>query len=166
MRRAFVSLGSNMGNSQETLSQARDAIAAFNGVRLDAASPIYSTEPQGLHDQPWFVNQVLQLSCSDSWHSDTFLQALLEVEAQLGRVRSPDAALRNGPRCIDIDLLLFGDEHSSQPQCQLPHPRMHKRAFVLVPLRDIAPQVTIGGTSVDNILQGLTYSIEGQRILQ
>lgn len=165
MKTAFVSLGSNLGNAQGTLAKARLSLSDMQGVQLEAASPLYFTEPQGLRDQPWFVNQVLQLACDDCWQGRTFLQALLAIEAQLGRVRTTDSQ-RYGPRCIDIDLLLFGNESLDSPECQLPHPRMHQRAFVLVPLQDIAPQVTIAGAAVDKILQGLTYSVEGQRILQ
>lgn len=165
MNTAFVSLGSNMGDAQNHVAEARHALAALPDVRLEAASPVYFTEPQGLHDQPWFVNQVLRLGCASRWQGDIFLQSLLDVESRLGRVRSPHAH-RYGPRCIDIDLLLFGDEIRTEAHCQLPHPQMHKRAFVLVPLQDIAPQVTINGTCVVKILQSLTYSVEGQRILQ
>lgn len=165
MKTAFVSLGSNLGDAQATLAKARQALSDLQGTQLVAASPLYFTEPQGLRDQPWFVNQVLQLVCDDSWQGRTFLQALLTIETRLGRVRTLGSQ-RYGPRCIDIDLLLFGDESLDSPECQLPHPRMHQRAFVLVPLQDIAPQVTIGGATVDKILQGLTYFVEGQRILQ
>lgn len=165
MNTAFVSLGSNMGNAEEHVAQARLALSVLADVRLEAVSPLYFTEPQGLRDQHWFVNQVLQLACASHWRGDTFLHSLLEVESRLGRVRSADAP-RYGPRCIDIDLLLFGDEVRTESFCQLPHPQMHKRAFVLVPLQDIAPQVTIAGIRVDKILKNLTYSVEGQRILQ
>lgn len=165
MNTAFVSLGSNLGDAQGTLAKARQALSNLRDVQLVAASPVYFTEPQGVRDQPWFVNQVLQLACADDWQGSTFLQSLLAVESRLGRVRTADTQ-RYGPRCIDIDLLLFGNEILDSPECHLPHPQMHKRAFVLVPLRDIAPQVTIAGATVDKILQSLTYSVEGQRILQ
>lgn len=165
MNTAFVSLGSNMGDAQEHVAQARQALTALPEVRLEAASPLYFTEPQGLRDQCWFVNQVLRLDCGPRWRGDILLQSLLEVESRLGRLRLPEAP-RYGPRCIDIDLLLFGDEIRNDKHCQLPHPQMHKRAFVLVPLQDIAPQVTINGARVDKILQTLTYSVEGQKILQ
>ncbi|MEG2172180.1 MAG: 2-amino-4-hydroxy-6-hydroxymethyldihydropteridine diphosphokinase [Desulfovibrionaceae bacterium] len=162
----FISLGSNLGDAQGALAKARIAVAALEGVDITAASPLYKTEPQGFHDQPWFVNQVLQLACAEHWQPSTLLHALLHVETCLGRVRSSNAAVRFGPRCIDIDLLLFGNEHCLQPSCQVPHPRMHERAFVLVPLQDIAPQVTIAGTRIDKLLQDLAYSVKDQRILQ
>lgn len=165
MNTAFVSLGSNLGDAQDTLAKARLSLSRLQAVKVEAASPLYFTEPQGLRDQPWFVNQVLQLACDNCWQGSTFLQALLEIEAKLGRVRTASSP-RYGPRCIDIDLLLFGSERLDSPECQLPHPRMHQRAFVLVPLQDIAPQVTIAGATIDEILQRLTYSVEGQRILQ
>lgn len=163
---AFVSLGSNMGDSEDWLAQGRAALAALEGVRVDALSPIYHTEPQGLREQPWFANQVLRLQCAKSWQAQTLMQALLQAETDLGRVRATDPALRNGPRCIDMDLLLFGDVVSAEAFCCLPHPRMKERAFVLVPLRDIDPKVSILGQTVEELLQCLSYSLEGQRIRQ
>lgn len=163
---AFVSLGSNLGDPKTFLAQARKALSDLEGIHIIAESPVYSTEPQGIKDQNWFFNQVIELACSSDWQPELLVERFLVVESRLGRLRSADPELRNGPRCIDIDLLLFGDIRSFSSTCQLPHPRMHTRAFVLVPLQDIAPEVSIDGTKVKDLLQKLVYSVKGMRILQ
>lgn len=163
---AFVSLGSNLGDPETYLAQARKALSDLEGIQIVTESPVYSTEPQGIKDQNWFCNQVLELACSPEWHAELLLQGLLRIETSLGRTRYNAPELRNGPRCIDIDLLLFGNVLSASSTCQIPHPRMHTRAFVLVPLQDIAPEVSISGTKVKDLLQNLVYSVKGMRILQ
>lgn len=163
---AFVSLGSNTDNAGAYLAQARSALAGLEGVTIIRQSPQYQTEPQDLKEQAWFTNQVLELGCSPEWQPENLLHSLLMVESALGRVRSTDSSLRYGPRCIDIDLLLFGKTTCNSPTCQLPHPRMHLRAFVLVPLQDIAPEVSIHGTKLKDLLQRLVYSVDGLCIRQ
>lgn len=162
--RAYISLGSNMGNGSVHLAEARAAVAALPGVGVAAASSVYRTEPQGRRDQPWFVNQVLALDC-DGLTAETLLDALLRIETKLGRVRDP--ADHFGPRVIDLDLLLFGDEVRSAPRLTLPHPRMAERAFVLVPLGEIAPDLVLpSGRSVKDLACALPHSVEGDRIFQ
>lgn len=163
---AYVSLGSNLGNATEYLAKARKAVAALRGISIVKESPQYRTEPQDMKEQDWFINQVLELHCTADWDPDSLMQSLLAVEASLGRSRSTDPALRYGPRCIDIDVLLFGEQCSASPICQVPHPRMHMRAFVLVPLRDIAPEVSIKGVKVKDLLHTIPYSVEGSCIRQ
>lgn len=168
---AYVGLGSNQssprGDAAAQLDAALDALRSTPDVVVDAVSPLYWTEPQGMEGQPWFANRVARLLCSPVWEAHTLLRHLLEVENALGRVRHEDAALRFGPRVIDLDLLLFGAVCSADPLCSLPHPRMMQRAFVLVPLRDIAPGVMLsGGITVEQALARMSFRVEEGRIHQ
>lgn len=163
---AFVCLGSNQGKPEQQLHAARSALAA-RGLAIVGASPVYLTEPQGYRDQPWFANQVLRLACPPDLSPMTLLDLLLEEEARLGRVRSSDPALRFGPRVIDMDLLLFGDTVMESPRLILPHPRMAERAFVLVPLVDLAPDLILpGGSRPADLLARLHYTVSANRIHQ
>jgi len=132
---------------------------------FDVQSPIYKTEPQGLKDQPWFYNCMVRLKAtSDIWAPEGLLSTLQAVEAQMGRIRGE---VTGGPRVIDLDLVLFGDVVMDSEYLTLPHPRMLERAFVLVPLRDIAPGLVLpDGRTVDQVLAGLSYSLDGRTISQ
>jgi len=127
----FLSLGSNLGDRAAYLAAACDALAALPGTSLLAASRIYETAPQGYGEQPEFLNQVVLLR--------TRLQPLdlltqcQRIEKEHGRLRQ----LRFGPRTLDIDILLYEGVESDDPELRLPHPRMVRRAFVLVPLAEI-----------------------------
>ena len=162
--RAYISLGSNMGNGPARLTEAASRVAALPGVGVAASSSIYRTEPQGRKDQPWFVNQVLALDC-DGLTADALLSALLDIENSMGRVRDP--ADRFGPRVIDLDVLLFGSEVRTEPRLTLPHPRLTERAFVLVPLREIAPDLMLpSGQRVKDLARALPHCVQGDRIFQ
>lgn len=165
---AYISLGSNLGDGPAQMGAARQAVAALPGVTLAAASSIYRTEPQGRKDQPWFVNQVLAVACDATLAADALLDSLLAVETAMGRVR--DAADHFGPRIIDLDVLLFGGQIRSpaqSPRLVLPHPRLAERAFVLVPLHEIAPGLILPtGRSVEDLLRTLPHRVEGDRIFQ
>ena len=163
---AYVSLGSNSADAERMLQLAREALGNLPHVRLGAVSPIYATEPQGFADQPWFLNQVVELFVARSWQPCAFVEALLQMEAGLGRVRSADPALRFGPRAIDADLLLFGQQRSDDAHCLVPHPRLTQRAFALVPLLDVAPDIRIDGISAADWLSRLKFEKDGQRISQ
>ena len=165
---AYISLGSNLGEPENNLRAAVAALARLPGVRPGKCSPVYFTEPQGLKDQPWFANQVVQLYCPAGQDPAALLRELLDLETELGRERAAGAP-RNAPRVIDIDLLLLGDVVRGWPESDpvLPHPRLHERAFVLVPLLGIAPDLVLpGGRLVSEVLQGLDYRVEGRRIYQ
>ncbi|WP_077072595.1 2-amino-4-hydroxy-6-hydroxymethyldihydropteridine diphosphokinase [Mailhella massiliensis] len=166
MIQAFVCLGSNMGDAKAHLARAREEIASLPGIRIASASSLYSTEPQGRKDQPWFFNQVLCVACAEGVTSVQLLDALLEKERLLGRVR--DVSDHFGPRVIDMDLLLFGREvRSGDEHLILPHPRMAERAFVLIPLLEIAPDLVMpDGTGVKSLLEKLHYRLEGSSIFQ
>ena len=129
-------------------------------------SSVYATEPQDYADQPWFLNRAAELLPGADWEPHALMDALLQIEAAQGRVRSPDPALRYGPRVIDLDLLLFGDVQSTHPHCLLPHPRLTRRAFVLVPLLEVAPQIRICGLPGRQWLARLPWRLEGHRIFQ
>lgn len=163
--RVFACLGSNAPDAAGRLAAARAGLAALPGLSRPGASPVYETEPQGDPDQPWFLNQVVSMDADASvWTPEGLVAAFLELEARLGRVRDP--ARRFGPRAIDIDLLLFGERRCDSPACTVPHPRMAERAFVLVPLLDLAPDAAIGGTPARTLLDRLVWRREGSRLHQ
>jgi 2-amino-4-hydroxy-6-hydroxymethyldihydropteridine diphosphokinase len=128
---AYVALGSNIDDREHYL---QDAIAALNqesGITVTGLSSIYETEPVGFVDQSAFLNMVIQVSTV--LPAEELLFTLLAIENRLGRTRD----LRWGPRTIDLDLLLYGDHRLTTPDLIIPHPRMHERAFVLVPLSEV-----------------------------
>jgi 2-amino-4-hydroxy-6-hydroxymethyldihydropteridine diphosphokinase len=133
-RRVFVSLGSNLGDRATYLGAAREALAALPATRVVAGSRVYETAPQDLPDQEAFLNQVLCLETA--LQPLDLLRECQRIEREHGRTRE----LRFGPRTLDIDILLFQDAESDDPELTLPHPRMVKRAFVLVPLAEIWEQ--------------------------
>lgn len=129
----YLGLGSNLGDKIANLAEAVRRLSEFG--RVDAVSSLYRTEPVGFADQDWFLNAALCLRTALSPRA--LLEAALAIEHQMGRVRT----VKNGPRLIDIDLLLFGSQTFDEPGLRLPHPRLHERLFVLAPLAEIAPQV-------------------------
>jgi 2-amino-4-hydroxy-6-hydroxymethyldihydropteridine diphosphokinase len=133
---AYVSLGSNLGDRAGNLLLAvRGMIdAGLDVVRL---SQVFETEPVDSLDQPFFLNLVAELGGDTLPTSEEVMARLLRVEHSLGRTRE----VAKGSRVIDLDLLLYGDATSNTEFLELPHPRMHSRRFVLVPLAEIAPQV-------------------------
>ena len=139
MIRAYVALGSNLGNPVQTVEDAIDAMAALRGSLLKAMSSLYRTAPVGLKHQPDFINAVVTLDTRLSPRE--LLDELFALEARFGRQRS----VKNAPRTLDLDLLLHGDTVQDDPELILPHPRMHERAFVLMPLAEIAPNLVIPG---------------------
>lgn len=138
MSLAYVALGSNLEQPAEQIRAALAALAALAGTSVLAHSSLYLTTPVGYLDQPDFINAVAQLETSLSPHD--LLEALMQIEAGFGRERS----FRNAPRVLDLDILLYQDTVLDDPQLLLPHPRMHQRAFVMVPLAEIAPDLPVG----------------------
>ena len=129
--RAFLSLGSNLGEREARLGAAREALAALPGTTIVAASGVFETAPQDLADQPSFLNQVV---CLDTRLGPfELLDACQRIENEQERVRET----RFGPRTLDVDILLFQDVVSEDPRLTLPHPRLLRRAFVLVPLAEV-----------------------------
>ncbi len=129
---AFLGLGSNLGDRQANLRRAVDLLAGTDGIEVIRTSAVYETAPVG-PPQPDYLNAVVEVRTTRSPRA--LLDAGLAVERALGRVRD----VRWGPRTLDVDLLRYGDEHIDEPGLVVPHPRMHERAFVLVPLRELDP---------------------------
>jgi 2-amino-4-hydroxy-6-hydroxymethyldihydropteridine diphosphokinase len=138
-RTAFVALGSNLDDPADHVLRAMDELAGLPGTRVVARSSLYRTAPLGKLDQPDFINAVVQISTELTPRG--LLQELLAIEQRHARVRTE----LNAPRTLDLDLLLYGDEVIDQPGLHVPHPRMHERAFVLLPLAEIAPGAHIPG---------------------
>lgn len=136
---AYVALGSNLDAPRRRVLRGFDALSALPHTVLRARSRLYRTPPWGIRDQPDFINAVARLDTGLSPRA--LLDALLAIEAHAGRVRGP----RNGPRTLDLDLLLHGDGERHEPGLDLPHPRLHERAFVLLPLADVAPDLEVPG---------------------
>lgn len=133
-RRAFIGLGSNLGDRRAELARAVASLAGRGDV--SAVSPVYETEPVGgPEDQPPYLNVVVELSTFDPPRA--LLRRCQELEEAAGRVRT----VRFGPRTLDADVLLVGDEEIDETDLQVPHPRMWQRRFVLAPLSDLAPEL-------------------------
>jgi 2-amino-4-hydroxy-6-hydroxymethyldihydropteridine diphosphokinase len=137
----FVALGSNLGDREQTLHDAVAALAAEPGIEVVAVSSLADTEPVGFVDQPRFLNGVAALETE--LPARALLDLLLDVERSFGRVR--DGVPAQGPRTLDLDLLLYGDAELDEPGLRIPHPRLHERAFVLEPLAELAPGLRIPG---------------------
>ena len=136
--RVFVGLGSNLGRPVEQVRLALSALDALPGTRCVARSALYHSLPMGPADQPDFVNAVAALETR--LDPRAVLDHLLELEIGHGRVRG---GLRWGPRTLDLDLLLYGEQVFDSPGLTVPHPGLHERAFVLYPLHEIAPELVI-----------------------
>ncbi len=134
-RRAFLGLGSNVGDSREHLGQALERLRAADGVNFLRASRVYRTEPIGEVEQADFLNMVVEVEVSESMAAGELLAMVKRIEANVGRKRRE----RWGPREIDIDVLLVGDERVVDGDFEVPHPRMWERAFVMAPLAELAP---------------------------
>lgn len=141
MTLACIGLGANLGDAAQTLRDAFQALAALPQTTLRARSQLYSTPAWGNLDQPAFVNAAAVLETR--LPAPDLLAALLEIERRFGRVRDP--AVHWGPRALDLDVLLYGEEVIDLPQLQVPHPYLHERAFALLPLAEIAPDALIPG---------------------
>ncbi len=140
MARAYVALGANLGAREATLRRALELLDGREDTTVVAISQLRETDPVGLLDQPRFLNGAVALDTELG--PVELLAVLLEIERTLGRVRD---GVRNGPRSIDLDLLLFDTETIGGPELTLPHPRLHERRFVLEPLADIDPELRVPG---------------------
>ncbi|GHA74538.1 2-amino-4-hydroxy-6-hydroxymethyldihydropteridine diphosphokinase [Cognatilysobacter bugurensis] len=139
--RCFVGLGANLGNAPEAVLAAIGAIGRLPATAVLRASSLYRTPAWGLTAQPDFINAVVMLDTARE--PLALLEDLLAIERDAGRDRS--SATRWGPRALDLDLLLYGDHTIDVPGLHVPHPHLHERAFVLVPLVEIAPDAHIPG---------------------
>ncbi len=139
--RAYVGLGGNLGDVATTLLGAFAALDALPHTRLAARSSIYRSPAWGITEQPAFLNAVAALDTE--LDPAALLADLLRIERAAGRERL--GALRWGPRTLDLDLLLYADADIDQPGLRVPHPHLHERAFVLLPLAEIAPDTIVPG---------------------
>ncbi|WP_323004400.1 2-amino-4-hydroxy-6-hydroxymethyldihydropteridine diphosphokinase [Denitromonas sp.] len=152
---AFIGLGANLGDPVAAIADACRALGALPDTTFIARSGNYRTAPVGVSGQPDYINAVARIDTRLS--PMALLVALLDIEARNGRTR--DFAM--APRTLDLDLLLYGDQQIALPGLQVPHPRMHERAFVLAPLAELAPTLDIPGIgSIDSLLP----SVAGQTI--
>lgn len=137
----YLCLGGNLGDRMAALIDALKLLDAQSGLTMTACSAVYETEPWAVADQPNFLNLVAEFDTTLS--PVELLAACKDVEAEIGRTES----YRWGPRLIDVDILLYGNEHISidVPDLQIPHIRLHERAFALVPLAEIAPDAIVPG---------------------
>ncbi|KQV78764.1 2-amino-4-hydroxy-6-hydroxymethyldihydropteridine diphosphokinase [Rhizobacter sp. Root1221] len=148
---AYVGLGANLGQAAAALEAAVDALARLPGTHLAARSPVYRTAPVDATG-PDFLNAVVALDTD--LPPGELLAALHALEQAHGRERSH----RNAPRTLDLDLLLHGPAQIDTPELTVPHPRLHERAFVLVPLADIAPHLEVPGRgAVRTLLAGVAH---------
>lgn len=136
---AFIGLGSNIADPLEQVRQALKELESIPGTRVTAHSSLYRTSPVGFLEQPEFINAAA--SVQTTLEPRALLAALLAIENRHGRKR----AVRNAPRTLDLDLLLYGEQVLDQDGLTVPHPRLHERAFVLAPLAEIAPEAMVPG---------------------
>jgi 2-amino-4-hydroxy-6-hydroxymethyldihydropteridine diphosphokinase len=148
---ALLGLGGNLGDVPATLTAALDALCQDGAIRLAARSANYRTPPWGYADQPPFINACAAVQTESGAYE--LLARALAVERRFGRVR--DSGLRFGPRPLDIDILLYGDLRIDDGVLTIPHPRMLERAFVLIPLVEIRPDLVIDGRKITDVLAGL-----------
>ena len=151
MPRAYIGLGANLGDREAALRAAVAALGASDGIEVVAVSAFRETDPVGYLDQPRFLNGAAAVETALAPRK--LLDALLAVERSLGRTREGP---RFGPRTIDLDLLLYGDDSLDEPGLTVPHPRLHERAFALEPLAELDPGLVIPGKGpLEDVLQKL-----------
>jgi 2-amino-4-hydroxy-6-hydroxymethyldihydropteridine diphosphokinase len=152
--RAYVGLGANLGDREAMLRSAVEQLRAEPGVRVTAVSTFLDTAPVGIVDQPRFLNAAAAVETDLGARG--LLDSLLGIERRLGRTR---AGPRFGPRTIDLDLLLYGDEQIDEPGLQVPHPRLHERLFALEPLAELDPDLVVPGRGrLADLVAGLQSS--------
>jgi len=139
VRLVYIGIGANLGSREETLRRAVELLGRADGVEVVAVSELRETDPVGVVDQPPFVNGAVAIETT--LPARAFLDVLLEIERSLGRVRGE----RWGPRIVDLDLLVYGNEVIDEPGLRVPHPRLHERRFVLEPLADLNSELKIPG---------------------
>jgi 2-amino-4-hydroxy-6-hydroxymethyldihydropteridine diphosphokinase len=151
--RAFVGLGSNLGDREGTLRAAVGRLRGLPETEVRGVSSFRNTEPVGVVDQPRFLNGAVELETGLA--PQALLRALLELERAFGRVRGTGPP--HGPRTLDLDLLLYGEEEIHEDGLEVPHPRLHERRFVLEPLADLDPALVVPGWGP---VQGLLANLE------
>ena len=150
MHNIFIGLGSNLDNPQQKIKDAIYLINEIDDVNIRATSSLYETSPVGFLEQPNFINAVVKIASSINYNE--LLINLFDIEHTFGRIRKE----KNGPRTLDLDILLFDDLILESESLIIPHPRMHERLFVLIPLLEISPAIHIPKYgSVKDLISGL-----------
>ncbi|MFS0562856.1 2-amino-4-hydroxy-6-hydroxymethyldihydropteridine diphosphokinase [Terribacillus sp. 179-K 1B1 HS] len=158
MKQAWIALGSNISPRETYLEQAARKLKEQPGIRLKQVSTVYETDPVGYEDQDQFLNLVVEVETSLG--PMELLHICQNIEQELGRER----VIRWGPRTVDLDILLYSTENMNVEELILPHPRMHERAFVLVPLVEIAPDLPLKGKQIKEWLDGMAdQDVQGVR---
>lgn len=156
---AYLSIGSNMGDRLKTFQQAIQMLDANDEIRVEELSSIYETDPVGYTNQACFLNAVIKISTT--LKPEELLQTALFIESELGRKRE----IRWGPRTLDLDILLYNQENIETESLIVPHPRMQERAFVIIPLMELDPGITLPNVNaaLDDILNQIPDK-EGVRL--
>lgn len=150
MERVYVGIGSNLGDKMQNINNALKRLANLPDTDLLSVAPFYRTAPLEYEKQDWFINTVALMKTS--YEPFTFLKELLKIEIDMGRKRF----ILSGPRVIDLDLLLYGQRVIRAKELIIPHPRMQERAFVIVPLFDLDPELVLpGGQAVVDLVDYL-----------
>lgn len=181
----YISLGTNDGEALNNLKKAIEEISTHTQGNIAAISSIYQTEPQGDKDQNWFYNQLIRFDFTglanfaefqEEGHTSPntklieneailFLEFLLNIEKKMGRIRDP--LRRFGPRIIDLDIILFGTYCINNEKLEIPHPRFLERAFILIPLQEIAPSIIMTNKiNITDALANLSFRVDGNKIYQ
>jgi len=155
---AFIGIGSNAGDPASSCLESIDRISAIADARVTKRSSLYWTEPVGVKSQEWFVNCAIEVEMSYS--AATLLRLLQKIENDMGRIRYE----RWGPRTIDLDILFYGQESINDSDLIIPHPELHKRRFVLVPMYEIAPYVIHPRYGIS--IRGLLERLEDQAVVE
>lgn len=156
---AYLSIGSNIGDRLGSLRKAIQLLDKSDQIKVELVSSIYETDPIGYVDQACFLNAVIKISTS--LQPEELLQACLQIELDLGRKRG----IRWGPRTLDLDILLYNQENIETESLLVPHPRMQERAFVMIPLMELDPDIKLPNvnTSLDDIVEQIPDK-EGVRL--
>ncbi len=161
--KVYLSFGGNIGNVEETIEKAILKLLENKDIRLSAKSSYWLTEPQGDKEQDWFVNCVIAFNLTEI-SPYLLLEKIKEIEYTFGRERIQGK--QNAARTLDIDILDFASTKLNSKELVLPHPRMFDRAFVLVPLCEIAPEYTYNSKDIQSYLEAIEYKVENNKIFQ
>lgn len=153
----YIALGANIGRPEQQVRSGMEALAMLPDTRLTAMSSLYRSAPVGYVEQPEFINAVAQIETALAPRA--LLDELLAIERNFGRRRE----FQNAPRVLDLDILLYAQRVVDEPGLTIPHPRMHERAFVIVPLAEIAADVTIPGRGR---VRDLIEAVDGASVLK
>ena len=160
-KKVYIGLGSNLGNKSKNIQNALDFIANIEGVNIKRLSSLYLTAPWGRTDQDDFINQVIEIETNLS--ALNLLHRLQDIEIKLGRQRIG----KWGPRIIDLDVLLYGEETIHLEELQVPHPYLLERLFVLIPLAEIDAELEFpDGTKIREVLSRARARLEGNDIIK